>query len=81
MNYKSGVVKADANCVRFFVGYNIPHSTKEETSMSDQFSFGGDIVWRPTQAHIERAHLTTFMRQHRIENFEALMKRSTEDVE
>ncbi len=48
--------------------------------MSDQFDFGGDIVWRPTQAHIERAHLTAFMRQHGIENFEALMKRSTEDV-
>ena len=49
--------------------------------MSDQFDFGGDIVWRPTQAHIERAHLTAFMRQHGIPNFEALMKRSTEEVE
>jgi acetyl-CoA synthetase len=48
--------------------------------MTDQFDFGGDIVWRPTQAHIERSHLTAFMRQHGIENFDALMKRSTEDV-
>jgi acetyl-CoA synthetase len=48
--------------------------------MTDQFDFGGDIVWHPTQAHIERSHLTAFMRQHRIENFDALMKRSTEDV-
>ncbi len=48
--------------------------------MTDQFDFGGDIVWRPTQAHIERAHLTTFMRRHGLESFEALMKRSTEDV-
>jgi acetyl-CoA synthetase len=29
---------------------------------------------------VERAHLTAFMRQHGIENFDALMKRSTEDV-
>jgi acetyl-CoA synthetase len=49
--------------------------------MTDQFTFGGDIVWRPTQAHIERAHLTAFMRQHGIPNFEALMKRSTQEVE
>ena len=28
--------------------------------MSDQFTFGGDIVWRPTREHIERAHLTAF---------------------
>ena len=48
--------------------------------MSDSFTFGGDIVWRPTREHIERAHLTAFMRQHGIENFDALMKRSTEDV-
>ncbi len=48
--------------------------------MTDQFTFGGDVVWRPTQAHIERAHLTAFMRQHRIADFDALMKRSTEDV-
>ena len=49
--------------------------------MTDQFDFGGDIVWRPTHAHIERAHLTAFMRQHGIESFDALMKRSTEEVE
>jgi acetyl-CoA synthetase len=48
--------------------------------MSEQFTFGGDIVWRPTREHIERAHLTAFMRQHGIDSFDALMKRSTEDV-
>ncbi len=48
--------------------------------MPDPFTFGGDIVWRPTREHIERAHLTAFMRRHGIENFDALMKRSTEDV-
>ena len=48
--------------------------------MPEQFTFGGDIVWRPTREHIERAHLTAFMRQHGIGDFDALMKRSTEDV-
>jgi acetyl-CoA synthetase len=48
--------------------------------MTEQFTFGGDIVWRPTQAHIERAHLTSFMRQNEIADFDTLMKRSTEDV-
>ncbi len=49
--------------------------------MPDQFDFGGDIVWRPTREHIERAHLTAFMRQHGIESFDALMTRSTQEVE
>ena len=49
--------------------------------MTEQFTFGGEIVWRPTPEHIERAHLTAFMRQHGIADFNALMKRSTEDVE
>ncbi|MBV6394661.1 MAG: Acetyl-coenzyme A synthetase [Anaerolineales bacterium] len=48
--------------------------------MSEQFNFGGEIVWRPTKEYIERAHLTAFMRQHGITNFDELMKRSTEDV-
>jgi len=52
--------------------------------MPDQFdastSFGGEIVWRPTPEHIERAHLTAFMRQNGIKNFDELMQRSTSDV-
>ena len=48
--------------------------------MPEQFNFGGDIVWRPTQEYIERAHLTAFMRQHGIEDFDELMSRSTWDV-
>ncbi len=48
--------------------------------MSAAFQFGGDIVWRPTPEHIERAHLTRFMRQHGIPDFAALMDRSTTDV-
>jgi len=48
--------------------------------MSEKFDFGGEIVWKPTPDHIEKAHLTAFMRQHNISDFDALMHRSTEDV-
>ncbi|MFO3796706.1 MAG: AMP-dependent synthetase, partial [Anaerolineales bacterium] len=48
--------------------------------MSEMFTFGGPIVWRPTLEYIERAHLTAFMRQHGIGDFDELMCRSTEDV-
>ncbi len=48
--------------------------------MAETFDFGGEIVWRPTAEHIEKAHLTAFMRQHKIPDFDALMKHSTEDV-
>ena len=48
--------------------------------MTDQFEFGGEIVWRPTPDYLEAANLTRFMRQHDIPDFEALMRRSTEDV-
>ena len=48
--------------------------------MSETFDFGGEIVWRPTPEHIENANLTAFMRQHEIPDFDALMRRSTEDV-
>lgn len=48
--------------------------------MTEQFTFGGDIVWRPTADYIERAHLTAFMRQHGIKEFDELMSRSTTDI-
>ena len=48
--------------------------------MPELFDFGGEIVWRPTPEHIERAHLTAFMRQHGIADFDELMRRSTSDV-
>ncbi len=48
--------------------------------MSEQFEFGGEIVWQPTIEHIERANLTRFMRLHNLADFDELMKRSTEDV-
>ena len=48
--------------------------------MTEQFTFGGDIVWRPTKEYIERAHLTAFLREHGINDFDELMSRSTSDV-
>ncbi len=48
--------------------------------MSDTFSFGGDIVWEPSEEYVERAHLTAFMRRHEIRDFNELMQRSTSDV-
>ena len=48
--------------------------------MSEQFEFGGEIVWRPTTNHIEKANLTQFMRQNDIVDFNELMRRSTKDV-
>lgn len=48
--------------------------------MTEQFTFGGEIVWRPSREHIEHANLTEFMRLHGIADFDELMKRSTGDA-
>jgi acetyl-CoA synthetase len=48
--------------------------------MTEEFTFGGEIVWTPTTEHIERANLTGFMRIHGIKDFDALMQRSITDV-
>lgn len=48
--------------------------------MSDSFSFGSPIVWKPTPEIRERAHLTAFMRRQGIRDFDELMRRSTADV-
>jgi len=48
--------------------------------MTEQFTFGGEIVWKPSREQIEHANLTAFMKQHGIKDFNELMKRSTEDV-
>lgn len=48
--------------------------------MSQDFDFGGEIVWKPSQEVIEHAYLTRFMRQHGIADFDELMRRSTTDV-
>lgn len=48
--------------------------------MTNQPSFGGEIVWRPTPDYTERAHLTRFMRAHGLGGYDELMTRSTSDV-
>ena len=48
--------------------------------MTEQFTFGGDIVWRPNPEDIEHANLTAFMRLHGIKDFDELMKKSASDV-
>jgi len=49
--------------------------------MSNSSDFGGSTVWEPSPDYTERAHLTHFMRQHSISDFDALMVRSTQDVD
>jgi acetyl-CoA synthetase len=48
--------------------------------MTEQFTFGGEIVWRPSPEQIEHANLTKFMRLHHIKNFDELMQKSTSDI-
>ena len=48
--------------------------------MQPQFDFGGEVLWRPTQEYVERAHLTRFMQSHGLSDFAQLWRRSTEDV-
>lgn len=49
--------------------------------MSDRFSFGKEVVWSPTPDYVKRSHLTSFMKRNGIADFEALMNRSTDDIE
>jgi acetyl-CoA synthetase len=48
--------------------------------MTESFDFGGQVVWQPTPDYAENAHLTRFMRQHGLGDFDALLRRSTQDV-
>jgi acetyl-CoA synthetase len=48
--------------------------------VSEEFTFGGEVVWRPTADYIDQSHLTQFIRQHKLSDFDNLMNRSTEDV-
>lgn len=49
--------------------------------MPNGFEFGGEIAWRPSPDIIERSRLTAFMRRHGIPTFDALLERSTTDVD
>lgn len=48
--------------------------------MTEQFEFGSEIVWQPTEETIKNARLTEFMLQNKISDFDELMHRSTEDI-
>jgi acetyl-CoA synthetase len=48
--------------------------------MTDSFDFGGDIVWRPSYDDIAGSTAYAFMQEHRIPDFQELLKRSTDDV-
>src|SRR6266545_1154250 len=39
------------------------------------------VVWRPTEAQVERANVTRFMRAHGIATYEDLVQRSQDDIE
>src|SRR5919197_4435014 len=39
------------------------------------------IVWRPSEAYVERANVTRIMRAHDIGSYEELVKRSQDDIE
>lgn len=48
--------------------------------MNEIFSSSSEVVWQPTEEYLASAHLTHFMRQNEIIDFDDLMKRSTSDV-
>jgi len=48
--------------------------------MPQTFTFGGEIVWRPSPHRIENSHLSHFMNQHGIASFPELMERSITDI-
>jgi len=48
--------------------------------MTSQFEFGGDIVWRPTEAYLANSNLKRFMDAHDLPDFDALMEKSTQDI-
>jgi acetyl-CoA synthetase len=48
--------------------------------VSEEFVFGGKFVWQPSADYIDHAHLTQFIHQHELKDFNDLMQRSTRDV-
>ena len=49
--------------------------------MADEFTFGGEIAWRPSAEYRDRSRLAAFMRRHALPTYDALMRRSVEDPE
>src|SRR6266851_947336 len=48
--------------------------------MAAEYAFGGEIVWRPTPEMMAASHLQQFMTKHGLDDYDALMARSTSDV-
>jgi acetyl-CoA synthetase len=43
-------------------------------------ALGSDFVWEPSADDIQRAHLTAFLRQHGLDSYSDLMRRSADDI-
>ncbi|MBI3658934.1 AMP-binding protein, partial [Candidatus Acetothermia bacterium] len=39
------------------------------------------FIWKPSEDYIERSNVMRFMKEHRIRNYERLVKRSQDDIE
>ena len=57
----------------------MPAETASDTS-PDTFPFGQEIVWRPDAETKAASNLQRFMDRHGIDDYDALMRRSTEDI-
>jgi acetyl-CoA synthetase len=49
--------------------------------MADQFTFGGEIAWRPTPDYIERSRLKAFIDRYGLADYAHLLRRSVDDPE
>lgn len=55
-------------------------NSETENKAQDTFPFGQDIAWQPRASWIAESNLQRFMDRHAIENYDALIQRSTEDI-
>src|SRR5712692_3737686 len=49
--------------------------------MEQQFTFGGEIVWRASPEQIAQTQLKQFMEAHGIGSYDELLRRSGTDIE
>jgi acetyl-CoA synthetase len=49
--------------------------------VADHFEFGGEIAWRPSADYREHSRLRAFMARHQVATYDALIERSTTDLE
>ncbi|MBM3451193.1 MAG: hypothetical protein FJX78_09495, partial [Armatimonadetes bacterium] len=41
---------------------------------------GGEIVWQPSETLVRRSRIARFLREHNLPNYDALYRRSIEDI-